>query len=61
VILAVPVAPPDSLAELRPLVDRVVCLDVPEDFYAVGVHYRDFPQVEDAEVVALLAEARKDR
>jgi predicted phosphoribosyltransferase len=59
VVLAIPVAPPDSLAELTPLVDRAVCLDAPADFYAVGAHYRDFPQVEDEEVVALLAEARK--
>jgi predicted phosphoribosyltransferase len=61
VILAVPVAPADTLAELEPLVDRVVCLDIPRDFYAVGVHYRDFPQVEDAEVIALLAAARAGR
>jgi predicted phosphoribosyltransferase len=61
VVLAVPVAPPDSLAELRPLVDRVVCLDAPADFYAVGAHYRDFPQVEDEEVVALLAATRAGR
>jgi putative phosphoribosyl transferase len=60
VILAVPVAPADTLSELEPLVDRVVCLDVPEEFYAVGVHYRDFPQVEDSEVIALLAAARAD-
>jgi predicted phosphoribosyltransferase len=58
VVLAIPVAPPDSLAELRPLVDRVVCLDAPTDFYAVGAHYHYFPQVEDEEVVTLLAEAR---
>jgi predicted phosphoribosyltransferase len=61
VILAVPVAPADTLAELEPLVDRVVCLDVPRDFYAVGAHYRDFPQVEDEEVIALLAAARSGR
>jgi predicted phosphoribosyltransferase len=61
VILAVPVAPADTLAELEPLVDRIVCLDVPRDFYAVGAHYRDFPQVEDAEVIAVLAAARAGR
>jgi putative phosphoribosyl transferase len=59
VILAVPVAPADTLDELRPLVERVVCLATPEPFYAVGVHYRDFTQVEDGEVTALLAEARR--
>lgn len=61
VILAVPVAPADTLRDLEPLVDRVVCLDIPRDFYAVGAHYRDFPQVEDAEVIALLAAAREGR
>jgi predicted phosphoribosyltransferase len=61
VILAVPVAPADTLAELEPLVDRIVCLDAPRDFYAVGAHYREFPQVEDAEVIALLAAAGADR
>jgi predicted phosphoribosyltransferase len=61
VVLAVPVAPADTLAELEQLVDRVVCLDIPPDFYAVGAHYRDFPQVGDAEVIALLAAARAGR
>ena len=59
VVLAVPVAPPDSLAELQPLVDRVVCLDAPADFYAVGAHYHHFPQVEDEDAERILAEARK--
>jgi putative phosphoribosyl transferase len=61
VILAVPVAPADTLDELRPLVDCVVCLDTPEPFFAVSAHYRDFAQVEDAEVIALLAAARTGR
>lgn len=54
-VLAVPVAPPDSLEALRREVDRVVCLAEPEPFYAVGVHYADFHQVEDDEVIATLA------
>ena len=42
--------------------DDVVCLDVPDAFYAVGQFYRDFRQVDDAEVVALLRTAgRTDR
>jgi predicted phosphoribosyltransferase len=61
VVLAVPVAPPDTLAELAPLVDEVVCLEVPRDFYAVGAHYRRFEQVSDPAVVAMMAEARKRR
>src|SRR5438552_5671314 len=58
-VLAVPVAPAESLAELSAECDEVVCLATPDPFYAVGPHYRDFRQTEDAEVVRLLAEARQ--
>jgi len=58
-VLAVPVAPADSLDELSAECDEVVCLATPDPFYAVGPHYRDFRQTEDAEVVRLLAEARQ--
>jgi len=60
-VCAVPVAAPDSLAKVATYADAVVCLDTPADFYAVGQFYRDFPQVEDDEVVALLAGAGKRR
>lgn len=50
-LLAVPVAPREVLEELRADVDAIVCLATPEPFYAVGAHYRDFPQVTDAEVI----------
>lgn len=58
VVLAVPVAPPEALADLAAECDDLVCLVAPSDFRAVGVHYADFRQVEDAEVRQLLAEAR---
>jgi predicted phosphoribosyltransferase len=54
-VCAVPVAAPDSLALVRPHCDEVVCLEAPPEFYAVGQFYREFRQVEDEEVVALLA------
>ena len=54
-VMAVPVAPPDTIEALRREVDRVVCLAQPEPFYAVGAHYDDFHQVEDDEVMATLA------
>jgi putative phosphoribosyl transferase len=57
-VLAVPVAPADSLAELAGDCDEIVCLATPEPFYAVGAHYRDFTQTGDDEVIRLLAEAR---
>jgi putative phosphoribosyl transferase len=54
-VLAVPVAPPDTVEKLRPEVDRLVCLREPQPFRAVGLHYVDFHQVPDEEVIALLA------
>lgn len=53
-ICAVPVAPPDTVAKVRELADEVVCLEMPQWFQAVGQFYRDFPQIEDDEVIALL-------
>ena len=55
-ICAVPVAAPDALERVRPLADELVCLHAPENFYAVGQYYRAFDQVDDAEVITLLAE-----
>jgi len=56
-VLAVPVASSETLAALEREVDAVVCLETPHPFYAIGMHYRDFHQVPDDEVVRLLAEA----
>jgi predicted phosphoribosyltransferase len=58
-VCAVPVAAPDSLELVRPHCDEVVCLEAPPEFYAVGQFYREFAQVEDEEVVALLARPPK--
>jgi predicted phosphoribosyltransferase len=54
VVLAVPVAPPDTAAWLKPQVDEFVCLAMPEPFYAVGNFFEEWPQVTDDEVRALL-------
>ncbi|WP_406364858.1 phosphoribosyltransferase family protein [Streptomyces sp. NBC_01546] len=61
VILAVPVAAPQALEQLRREADEVVCLSVPRHFSAVGQWYEDFSQVGDEEVAALLAEAARAR
>ena len=53
-VLAVPVAPADTLSELSPLVDDVVCLSQPAFFRSIGTYYADFHQVDDEEVIALL-------
>ena len=56
-VLAVPVAPPDTIERLRGEVDEVVCLMMPAFLGAIGSFYRDFRQLEDEEVVQLLEQA----
>lgn len=60
-ICAIPVAAPDSLERVRDYADEVVCLQAPSGFYAVGQFYEDFRQVEDEEVIALLARSGSAR
>lgn len=55
-VLAVPVAPPDTLEMMKREVDRVVCLLTPANFYAVGQFYVNFEQTTDEEVIGLLRE-----
>lgn len=55
IVLAVPVAPRETLDELAHEVDDVVCLATPEPFLAIGLHYKDFHQLGDAEVVEILS------
>lgn len=54
VVLAVPVAPSETLERLRLEVDEIVCLATPEPFSAVGAAYRNFDQLDDDAVVACL-------
>ncbi|MFG0306170.1 MAG: phosphoribosyltransferase [Phycisphaerales bacterium JB040] len=56
-IVAVPVAPPERLEEIAALCDRVVCLESPAGFAAVGQYYRDFGQVGDERVLELMRAA----
>ena len=56
-IAAVAVAPPRTLERMGQEADEVVCLEAPEEFYAVGQFFEDFSQVTDAEVVAILQQA----
>jgi putative phosphoribosyl transferase len=56
-VLAVAVAPPDTIARLEPEVDDIICLETPAPFYAIGLYYYDFTQVSDDEVVAMLAQS----
>jgi predicted phosphoribosyltransferase len=59
VIVAVPVGSHRVCAELAPSVDRVVCLETPAAFRAVGQTYRDFTATQGAEVVAALDQAHR--
>jgi predicted phosphoribosyltransferase len=54
-VLAVPVAPTDTLADLRAEADEIVCLEDHQAFGAIGFFYADFRQISDEEVVAILA------
>jgi putative phosphoribosyl transferase len=54
IILAVPVAPADTIESLRQEADEILCLHMPADFGGVGQFYADFEQVDDATVAALL-------
>lgn len=53
-VAAMAVAPPETLKRLRPLADEVVCLEAPPVFYAIGSFFRDFAQVSDEDVIAIL-------
>ena len=57
VVFAAPVGPPSAPAHLEPEADDVVLIEAPPRFLAVGEWYRDFEQVSDEEVVAMLREA----
>jgi putative phosphoribosyl transferase len=57
VIVATPVAPPDTVAELKALANDVVCLATPEPFFAISAHYDDFRQLTDQDVVDVLRQA----
>jgi putative phosphoribosyl transferase len=60
-VLAVPVAPTDSLATLRDNADEVICLEDHEFFGAIGAYYVDFDQVGDEEVIKLLKRVPVDK
>ncbi len=57
-IVATAVASQEALQAISKMADEVVCLDVPERFYAVGQFFREFTQVTDQEVMAILQKSR---
>lgn len=58
IVVAVPVAPPDTVGELRQMADDVIVLDQPASFGAIGNFYRDFHQLGDDDVVAYMSKAQ---
>lgn len=50
IVLAVPVAPQNTITELEKIVDEIICLQIPSEFHAVGIHYKNFEQTTDDEV-----------
>ncbi|MFQ5729607.1 MAG: phosphoribosyltransferase [Waddliaceae bacterium] len=58
IVVAVPVSPPDTVEEIRSMVDEVICLDAPLFFQAVGQFYEDFSPTHDDEVVELMKISR---
>lgn len=59
VVLAVPVGSKEAVATVSKIADQVICLEVPENFFAVGEWYEDFSAVTDEEVVTLIRKSRK--
>ncbi|GAB4362233.1 MAG: phosphoribosyltransferase [Methylohalobius crimeensis] len=59
VVIAVPVAPPDTARQLAQEADEVICLDTPDPFYAIGVFYQDFAQLTDEDVIHILKMAEE--
>ena len=61
IILAVPVAPKDSIKMLKKYVDELICLDMPLMFFAISQFYESFAQVSDRQVVEYLKKAKHFR
>ncbi|WP_373525784.1 phosphoribosyltransferase [Nostoc sp.] len=60
IVIAVPVAAPETYHELEAEVDKIVCISTPSPFYSVGLWYENFPQTTDEEVRELLTKAAKN-
>lgn len=58
IILAIPVGPKETIEEFKEFADEIICLYVPDDFYAVGAYYMNFEQVTDEEVFKIINELK---
>lgn len=60
IVVAIPVAPPETVSVLETEADKVVCVLEPDNFMAVGQFYEDFSQTTDEEVSEILARAEEE-
>lgn len=60
IIVAVPVAAPETCEGFRAIADEIICVETPDPFVAVGMWYDDFAQTTDEEVHALLEQPRRN-
>ncbi|MGN6144748.1 MAG: phosphoribosyltransferase [Mesorhizobium sp.] len=61
IVVALPIAPPETVAELSQEADRIVCLAQPPHFRALGYYYRNFEQLDDEDVLAALGHSQESR
>jgi putative phosphoribosyl transferase len=59
-VMAVPVGPASTIAEMQKEADQVICLRTPDSFYAIGQFYENFDQTTDEEVTRLLKLSRQE-
>lgn len=59
IVVAVPVGAPGTCETLAQIADDLVCLHMPEPFYAIGLWYEDFSQTSDVQVRTMLEQARE--
>ncbi|MGY5848824.1 phosphoribosyltransferase [Salegentibacter sp. F14] len=62
IIVAIPVGPPSSIQKLKtsPEISKVICLETPQNFSAVGQFYEDFRAVSDREAIQILSETNRN-
>lgn len=61
IVVAVPVASVEAVTKLKPKVDELICLHVPDNFMAVGQFYEDFSEVTDEDVIRTLRKQQRDK
>ena len=54
IVVAVPVSSPTAALKIKQEANELVVLDTPANFYAVGAHYENFPQLTDDEVIRIM-------